>query len=111
MQKIPLGFVKKHIHENKETATLRYSNKLWAVKIIWSSSYNHAASFSAGWPAFARETRLRSGDVCVFELIDENDTVFNVSTFDSAGKYLILLLIEMNTVSVALGSLARPIWN
>lgn len=106
---IPRGFVKKHIHENKETSTLRYSDRSWPVKMSKNNSRNRVAYFTAGWSAFARETCLRAGDVCVFELIDENDIVFDVSIFGSAGKYLILLLIEMNTGSVALGPPARPI--
>ncbi|XP_056166535.1 B3 domain-containing transcription factor VRN1-like [Syzygium oleosum] len=81
---IPCEFVKKHIHENKEIATLRYLDRSWPVKIIRSYRHNHAASFCAGWSAFAREPTLCVGDVCVFELIDENDTMFNISIFSSA---------------------------
>jgi len=44
--------------------------------------------FSAGSPAFARETHLCVGNACVFELIDREDA-FRVYIFSDGGKDLI----------------------
>lgn len=85
VQHVPRHFARQHIQENKKTATLRYSKRLWPVKL---SRYTNETrvSFSAGWPAFARETHLCVGNACMFELIDRDDVVFKVSIFSSSGK-------------------------
>lgn len=84
LQNVPDGFIKQHIRESKGTATLRYSDRSWLVKLL--KCKNRLASFSAGWSAFARETRLCIGNACVFELIDRDDVVFKVSIFSNGGK-------------------------
>lgn len=87
MQSVPVGFAKQHIQENKQIATLRYLDRLWPVKLVRSrgrASGTLYLSFSAGWRAFARETHVRAGNVCVFELIDRDDTVFKVSILTGA---------------------------
>ncbi|XP_056163529.1 B3 domain-containing protein LOC_Os12g40080-like [Syzygium oleosum] len=84
---VPVGFAKQHIQENKQIATLRYSDRLWPVKLVRSrgrASGTLYLSFSAGWRTFARETHVRAGNVCVFELIDRDDTVFKVSILTGA---------------------------
>ncbi|XP_010065666.2 B3 domain-containing transcription factor VRN1 isoform X4 [Eucalyptus grandis] len=82
---VPGQFVRQHIQENKKEGTLRYSDRSWPVKL---SRYTRGIRvfFSAGWRAFARETHLCEGNVCVFELIDRDDVVFKVSIFSSGGK-------------------------
>jgi len=84
VQNIPVGFARQYIQENREMATLRYSDGSWLVKLL-RTLRDHQACFSAGWTAFARENCLRVGDVCMFELIDSNDVVFQVSICRSAG--------------------------
>ncbi|KAL3741463.1 hypothetical protein ACJRO7_017012 [Eucalyptus globulus] len=79
---IPRDFFIKHVQKNKQIATLRYSDRLWQVKL---RSYEHTACLSFGWSSFSRETGLLVGDCCVFELIDRDDIVFRVSIFRSDG--------------------------
>ncbi|KAF8019930.1 hypothetical protein BT93_G0577 [Corymbia citriodora subsp. variegata] len=86
---VPVEFGKEHLQENKQIATLRYLDKSWPVKLIRShvqASGTPALSFSTGWCAFARETHLHAGNVCLFELIDRNDTVFKVSILSGPGN-------------------------
>ncbi|XP_030518041.2 B3 domain-containing protein Os03g0620400-like [Rhodamnia argentea] len=64
----------------KEVTTLTHSDRTWPVKL---RSYPNAAAFSSGWMAFVRGTRLRVGNVCVFELIDRDDIVFRVYVISS----------------------------
>ncbi|XP_056159273.1 B3 domain-containing transcription factor VRN1-like, partial [Syzygium oleosum] len=80
LQSVPDRFIRQHIQENKGTATLRYSDRLWLVKFLRYKN-GKGALFSAGWIAFARETHLCVGNVCAFELIDREDNVFKVSIF------------------------------
>ncbi|XP_056163526.1 B3 domain-containing protein Os03g0620400-like [Syzygium oleosum] len=84
VQYVPGQFVKQHIQENKEMATLRFSDRSWPVKLL-RYSHENRLFFSSGWPAFARETHLCVGNICVFELIDRDDVVFQVSIFSIAG--------------------------
>ncbi|XP_056159243.1 B3 domain-containing transcription factor VRN1-like isoform X3 [Syzygium oleosum] len=83
---VPGQFAEQHIKKNKRKGTLRYSDRSWLVNL---SRYTKETRvfFSAGWPAFARETHMRVGNACVFELIDRDDVVFQVSIFSSGGRY------------------------
>ncbi|XP_056159252.1 B3 domain-containing transcription factor VRN1-like isoform X2 [Syzygium oleosum] len=83
---VPGQFAEQHIQKNKRKGTLRYSERSWPVNL---SRYTQGTRvfFSAGWPAFARETHMRVGNACVFELIDRDDVVFKVSIFSSGGRY------------------------
>ncbi|XP_039161188.1 B3 domain-containing protein At3g17010-like [Eucalyptus grandis] len=80
----------KHVQKNKQVATVRYSDRLWQVKL---RSYEHRgmAFLSNGWSSFVRETGLCPRDVCVFELIDRDGIVFRVYIFKSDGKDLIYI--------------------
>ncbi|KAL3730297.1 hypothetical protein ACJRO7_027323 [Eucalyptus globulus] len=85
---VPLQFSQQYIQENKEMATLRFSDRSWPVKLL-RYTHKNKVYFSAGWHAFARETDLRAGNVCLFELIDRDETVFKVSILRGAGNDLI----------------------
>ncbi|TKY50758.1 B3 domain-containing protein [Spatholobus suberectus] len=64
------------IIENKEKyVTLQLGERSWNVKLLSCNS------LCAGWPLFARESKLQAGDVCVFELISREDSVFEVHVF------------------------------
>ncbi|KAF8019553.1 hypothetical protein BT93_G0288 [Corymbia citriodora subsp. variegata] len=84
LQTVPYQFIEQHVQENKGAATLRYSDRSWPVKLLRCK--NKLAFFSAGWIAFARETHLRAGNACIFELIDREDNLFKVSIFSNGGK-------------------------
>jgi len=92
VQSIPGGFIKQHKLE-KQRATLRHANRSWSVRLGGSNGHVRGALclfFSAGWRAFARETHLHIGDVCMFELIDRDDIVFEVSIL--SGEDLIYIV-------------------
>lgn len=79
----PVQFFRRHIRENKQCVTVRYSDSSWTVKLR-SYGHNRGQSFLAGWHAFARETLLHVENVCVFTLIDSDDVVCRVYKFTSA---------------------------
>uniref|UniRef100_A0A5B7CCL1 TF-B3 domain-containing protein n=1 Tax=Davidia involucrata TaxID=16924 RepID=A0A5B7CCL1_DAVIN len=75
---IPLCFVNRHMKEGTKRVKLQISNKSWSVNL---SIYGRGSRLGGGWRKFARECNLGLGDVCVFELINRNDTVLKVSIF------------------------------
>ncbi|XP_030553495.1 B3 domain-containing transcription factor VRN1-like [Rhodamnia argentea] len=86
---VPVEFANQHLQEHKQIATLWHSDRSWPVKILGShrqATGSPALYFSTGWRAFAREAHLRPGNVCLFELIDQEDTVFKVSILSGAGS-------------------------
>jgi len=65
----------KGIIENKEKyLKLQLGERSWNVKLLNNR-------LSAGWTSFASESELQPGDVCVFELINREDSVFKVHVF------------------------------
>jgi hypothetical protein len=79
MQNVP-NF--KGVIENKEkNVMLLIGKRSWNVKLLRSYESKNGRRLSAGWYLFARESGLKSGDVCVFELINKKDLVFKVHVF------------------------------
>ncbi|TKY51000.1 B3 domain-containing transcription factor VRN1 [Spatholobus suberectus] len=74
--RVPIAFVSKYFH-NKHIVTLQFEKKLWDVKLIG----NVRLKLSRGWAQFAKETKLRAGDSCVFELINKVGAVLDVHIF------------------------------
>ncbi|XP_047337831.1 uncharacterized protein LOC124941535 [Impatiens glandulifera] len=67
---IPSEFFEKHMPIAKTTIVLRNSiQKMWTVSIIPLGSYH---AFSNGFQAFVEQNNLKSGDTCVFELVESN---------------------------------------
>jgi len=65
--------------ENKEKyVMLQIGKRSWNLKLLPYCEARNVRRFSAGWSLFARESGLQLGDVCVFELINKKDLVFNV---------------------------------
>lgn len=52
--------------------------KSWATKVVYYPNHGFG-KFSAGWSKFARECNLKKGQVCFFELIDDQNLVLKVS--------------------------------
>ncbi|KAK7280572.1 hypothetical protein RJT34_25636 [Clitoria ternatea] len=68
--------------ENKEkSVVLQIGEQSWYVKLLPAQPPLRWGRFSAGWSLFATESKLQSGDVCVFELISSQDPVFKVYIF------------------------------
>ncbi|XVF17770.1 hypothetical protein REPUB_Repub10bG0152100 [Reevesia pubescens] len=84
---IPYKFVKRYLDEKKEQIILQVSDgRTWVVKLSVKefTSGQHKAEFYHTWRAFAQDNNLEVGDVCVFELINRNETSFKVSIFPAA---------------------------
>ncbi|XP_058782166.1 B3 domain-containing protein REM19-like [Vicia villosa] len=72
----------KGVIENQNTnVMLQIGERSWNLKLL--RCYNDRAKrrFSAGWCAFAKESGVQAGDVCVFELINKKNLVFKVHVF------------------------------
>ncbi|XP_039172826.1 B3 domain-containing transcription factor VRN1 isoform X2 [Eucalyptus grandis] len=82
---VPSEFFRKHLRKSEQMVTLKCSDRLWQVKLK-SYKPRDTAVLSTGWSLFARETGLRARDVCVFELTDRDNIVFEVSIFSSDGQ-------------------------
>ncbi|KAI3975558.1 hypothetical protein MKX01_002390 [Papaver californicum] len=76
---IPNSFAKKHLPKNiKNVMVQSLDNKVRTLG-YWIRDY--AAHLSAGWTSLRRDLGLTEGDVCVFELLKENDAEMRVSIF------------------------------
>jgi len=65
--------------ENKEKyVVLQIGKRSWTVKLLRYYKAKNGRHLSVGWSLFANESGLRSGDVCVFELINKKDLVFKI---------------------------------
>ncbi|KAJ1436293.1 DNA-binding barrel domain superfamily [Sesbania bispinosa] len=58
---------------------LQIGKRSWDVKLVGGP--NGGRRFSAGWSVFAMESELQPGDVCVFELINTQDSIFKVHVY------------------------------
>ncbi|KDP44968.1 hypothetical protein JCGZ_01468 [Jatropha curcas] len=73
---IPMKFVIEHTKQTTEDVILQIENRRWPVKLL---SYPSQSKLSAGWISFAKENSIRVGNVCIFELINSESTLFKVS--------------------------------
>ncbi|KAI5408895.1 hypothetical protein KIW84_054648 [Lathyrus oleraceus] len=72
----------KGIIENKEAnVNLQIGKRSWNLKLLCCYNKKSERRLSAGWFLFVRESGLQAGDVCVFELINKKDLVFEVHVF------------------------------
>jgi len=68
--------------ENKDkNVIIQIRKRSWNVKLLRRYEGRYGRRLSAGWSLFASESGLQPGDVCVFELINKKDLVFNVYVF------------------------------
>ncbi|XP_061366246.1 B3 domain-containing transcription factor VRN1-like [Gastrolobium bilobum] len=66
-------------NESKEqNVIIQLGKRSWPVKWINYGTFNR---FSSGWSLFATESKLRAGDVCIFELIDKQVPLLEVHVF------------------------------
>ena len=80
MQHIPTVFIRKYLNE-KHTVTLQFEKKLWHIELLQYYTFKRPCKLSTGWVLFVRESKLQAGDVCIFELINREDAVFDVHIF------------------------------
>ncbi|XP_028220427.1 B3 domain-containing protein REM16-like [Glycine soja] len=72
--RLPLPDLKGIIENKEKYLKLQLGERSWNVKLLNNR-------LSAGWTSFASESELQPGDVCVFELINREDSVFKVHVF------------------------------
>ncbi|XP_058765606.1 B3 domain-containing transcription factor VRN1-like [Vicia villosa] len=78
---VPINFIRKYLGVKKEqTVVLKFGKKSWPVKLFCYSD-KRSGQISGGWNQFWKENKLKSGDVCVFELIKNKDAILRVHIF------------------------------
>ncbi|XP_048135596.1 B3 domain-containing transcription factor VRN1-like [Rhodamnia argentea] len=74
------AFFKGRINGSMQAATLKHLDGSWPVKLLYYPQHG-SGKLSAGWGAFQKGISLKEGDVCVFELVRNDDIEFKVSIF------------------------------
>ncbi|KAJ1394932.1 DNA-binding barrel domain superfamily [Sesbania bispinosa] len=74
---VPKWFLERHRCDGK-IVKLKVEKTSWDVRVI---NYPNVGSgrFSKGWTAFVRKCKLNIGDICKFEMVDEEKLVLKVS--------------------------------
>ncbi|XAR57840.1 hypothetical protein NMG60_11026122 [Bertholletia excelsa] len=78
LQTIPSSFSRSHLEINRKSVTLVFLGKSWPVKLVWVGK---KCMYSGGWRQFCRDTDLKIGDICVFELLKRDEFVLRVYIF------------------------------
>uniref|UniRef100_A0A2N9EQV8 TF-B3 domain-containing protein n=1 Tax=Fagus sylvatica TaxID=28930 RepID=A0A2N9EQV8_FAGSY len=77
---VPAGFALKYLPS--ESIKLQNSDgKQWPARCFYREGSGAGRSIGKGWATFSKENDLEEGDVVVFELIDRNTLVLEVSIF------------------------------
>ncbi|XP_027364809.1 putative B3 domain-containing protein Os03g0621600 [Abrus precatorius] len=68
------------IGENERSVMMQLGERSWCVKLVRApkSSYDR---FSSGWSVFVKESKLKTGNICIFELIDRELPSLKVHVF------------------------------
>ncbi|CAL0318551.1 unnamed protein product [Lupinus luteus] len=82
---VPVDFTRKYFNKKKQNVTLQLGKKLWPLKLL-CYPYNTPSKLSSGWSLFVEENQLQVRDICIFELINREDAVFDVHIF-RGGSY------------------------
>jgi len=72
--------LKGYIDKRKKYVTVEVGRISWTMKLVRSDGKRLGG---VGWREFAKENDLEEGDVCIFELVLRNDSVFKVHIFKS----------------------------
>ncbi|KAI4330309.1 hypothetical protein MLD38_028607 [Melastoma candidum] len=80
---IPCNFVRNHLKrllgKAVSPAMLRAGGKSWPVALSALGAGSDSCLISSGWWRFVEDNDLRTRDICLFELVDEIDMVFEVA--------------------------------
>lgn len=77
VQYVPTKFYRKYLSREVKWIKIQDCDGAeWPVSIKWP---NHGCLIKGGWYKFLQEKDLEEGDICVFELIRNNDIVLKVS--------------------------------
>ncbi|XP_061345826.1 B3 domain-containing transcription factor VRN1-like [Gastrolobium bilobum] len=77
---IPNAFARKYVQKNMQNLMIQFGKKLWPVKLL-HYPMKRVVCFAVGWHLFAKESKLQVGDICIFELINREEYVFDVHIF------------------------------
>ncbi|XLR05833.1 hypothetical protein S83_072031 [Arachis hypogaea] len=77
---IPAFFIRNHLKKT-HIVTFKFGETRWRIKLLRYTRYRSPITLSNGWSLFCRGSRLKAGDVCIFELINKEDAVFDVHLF------------------------------
>ncbi|KAK1560612.1 hypothetical protein Q3G72_028815 [Acer saccharum] len=76
---LPAKFVNRYLTQDIKLIKLRASKgREWPVQIGWMYG---GCNTMQGWTEFLKDTKLKAGDICVFELIRIEDLLLEVSVF------------------------------
>ncbi|KAM6564472.1 hypothetical protein CsatB_024470 [Cannabis sativa] len=78
----PRKFARQYLEGKAQDMSLWVGEKYWVVKLLL---YTSKCEFGAGWAAFAVENTLMPKDVCIFELINNNQAEMKVHIFRESG--------------------------
>ncbi|KAM7252307.1 hypothetical protein ACFE04_024190 [Oxalis oulophora] len=79
--RVPIKFFRALMEQKTEQSiTLEIGGRSWPMKFKLHSG-GRDARLSHGWVVFARENSLRTGDVCVLELVNMDDLLLKVYVF------------------------------
>ncbi|TYH37966.1 hypothetical protein ES332_D12G077200v1 [Gossypium tomentosum] len=80
-QHIPVEFVKRYLKKSGEMVLRVADGRIWIVEYRrTASNKGRKAKFgSRSWGQFAKDNQLEVGDVCVFELMNENGNLLEVA--------------------------------
>ncbi|KAI4326452.1 hypothetical protein MLD38_031765 [Melastoma candidum] len=66
-------------HSMNDMATLKVGQLIWPVELRTHAQGSDALSMARGWTRFMQANDLRIGDICMFKLVDKDNTVLEVS--------------------------------
>ncbi|XP_050210522.1 B3 domain-containing transcription factor VRN1-like [Mercurialis annua] len=73
---IPREFMDKYAKKSRDNVALQVKDRQWNVKLI---RHPYRGLLSAGWSTFSQENSLQARDVCIFELVNAETMLFEVS--------------------------------
>lgn len=74
-----MEFMERGCHE--KFVELKMGGQSWIVKVIYYHSIR-GCLFSKGWRSFMEECKVKIGNTCLLEMIDEKNCVFKVSILE-----------------------------
>lgn len=76
MQTIPTSFSRAHLQNIKTRMSLQnLQGETWEVNCIPTGGKHYLCG---GWAAFVRGNNLKTGDICIFELVGHNELLVNI---------------------------------
>ncbi|KAK0593042.1 hypothetical protein LWI29_029782 [Acer saccharum] len=83
---LPAQFTNRYLTRDIERFKVRASNgREWPVRMSWK---NHGCCALRGWTKFLNDMKIKTRDICVFELIQTKDLLLEVSLFKESGKVI-----------------------